>query len=67
MSISCVWFWPRGPLTPGRLQNELPEWLGPFDEPGGEHHEHQLRMVLAARPPNPQTLAKRTARVIGAI
>ena len=62
MSISCVWFWPRGPLTPRRLQNELPERLGPFDEPEGEHHEHQLRMVLAA-----QTPAKRTARVNGAI
>ena len=67
MSISWVGFWPHGPRSPRRLENKLPQWLGPFDEPGGEHHEHQLGRVLAPRTPKPKMLAEQTAPVVGAI
>ena len=49
MSISWVLFWPHRLLSPTKPQT-LAE---PFDEPGGEHHEHQLGIVLATPPPKP--------------
>ena len=45
MSISWVLFWPHRLLSPTKPQT--------LAEQGGEHHEHQLGIVLATPPPKP--------------